>query len=152
MIVALNSDNSHQIRQYPHGGLRTMDFCFDRQFLRSGRLYIDCMAGPPTEETGGFDRDLCVCQRISDGLMFDDGINAAAPFGAREGERELKRRPHQRHRKIPTRAAAPVKQAATRAKPPPTLPKILSLETLTPLRLNCGKRCARCPTESIARS
>src|ERR1700723_1361342 len=101
MIVALNSDNSHEIRQYPHRGFRTMDFCFDRQFLRSGRLYIDCMAGPPTEETGGFDRDLCVCQRISDGLMFDDGINAAAPFGAREGERELKRRPHQRHRKNP---------------------------------------------------
>ena len=59
----------------------------DRQFLRSGRLYIDRMARPPTEKTGGFDCDLCVCQRISDGLMFDDGINAAAPFGGLAGEK-----------------------------------------------------------------
>src|ERR1700676_4630831 len=29
--------------------------------------------------------------------MLDDGMNAAPPFGAREGKRELKRCPHQRH-------------------------------------------------------
>src|SRR5580658_2002971 len=36
--------------------------------------------------------------------------------------------------KIPTRAAAPVKQAAVRANPPPRLPRTLSLGTLTPSR------------------
>ena len=29
--------------------------------------------------------------------MFDDGVNAASPFGASEAQRELKRCPHQRH-------------------------------------------------------
>src|SRR6516165_2080905 len=54
--------------------------------------------------------------------------------------------------KIPTRAAAPIKLAAVSARPPPRFPRTLSPGTLTPSSANCGKRCARCPTESIARS
>ena len=30
--------------------------------------------------------------------MFDDGMNAASPFVTCETQREIKRRPHQRHR------------------------------------------------------
>ena len=41
--------------------------------------------------------------------------------------------------KIPTKAAAPVKQAAVSAKPPPRLPKTLSPGTLTPFESELGQ-------------
>src|SRR6266576_5781940 len=51
VIVALYPDDSHEIRQHPHGCFRTMDLCFDRQLLRTGRLHIDRLARSPAEAT-----------------------------------------------------------------------------------------------------
>jgi hypothetical protein len=52
---------------------------------------------PATKTAGHFDSHLCIRQRVSDRLMFDNGVSAASPFVARETQRELKRCPHQRH-------------------------------------------------------
>src|SRR6266702_7430445 len=98
MIVALYPDDPHEIREHAHGRFRTMDFCCDRQLLRARRLHVDRLARPPAKTAGGLDRRLCVRQRVSDGLMFDNEVNAASPFAAGETQRELKRCPHQRHR------------------------------------------------------
>jgi hypothetical protein len=93
MIVALYPNDSHKIRQHPHGRFRTIDFCFDRQFLRARRLHIDRLARPPAKAAGRFDGRLCVRQRVSDRLMFNNGVNAASPFVTREIQCELKRCP-----------------------------------------------------------
>src|SRR6266702_2943163 len=116
MIVALYPDDPHEIREHAHGRFRTIDFCCDRQLLRARRLHVDRLARPPAKTAGGLDRRLCVRQRVSDGLMFDNEVNAASPFAAGETQRELKPARISATAKIPTRAAAPVKQAAVRVK------------------------------------
>src|SRR5580700_4489897 len=98
MIVALYSDDPHEIRQYAYSRLRTKDLCLDCQLLGRARLQIDCPAGAPADAAGRFNCHLCIRQRVSNRLMLDDGMNTASPFVACEAERELKRCPHQCHR------------------------------------------------------
>jgi hypothetical protein len=46
-------------------------------------LQIDRPAGAPAEIAGRFDRRLCIGEHISDSLMPDDGVNAAASRSVR---------------------------------------------------------------------
>src|ERR1700722_17212696 len=54
------------------------------------------MAGAPAQIAYRFDRGLCIGQGVSDGLVLDDRVNAAALFSAGKMKHKLECRTHQR--------------------------------------------------------
>jgi hypothetical protein len=92
MVIAVDADDAHQIGDHTNRRLRAVDLGLYRKFVGRGRLRIDSVAGAPTQISRRFDRHLRVCQCVSDRLMLDDRMNAAAPFGPGEVQCEASSR------------------------------------------------------------
>src|SRR3984893_9729723 len=97
MVIAVGADDEHQIDDHTNRRLRAVDLGLYRKFVGGGRLRVDCVARAPAQISRRFDRRLRVGQSVSDRLMLDDRMNAAASFGPGEVESDVERRAQQRH-------------------------------------------------------
>src|SRR6202040_4388634 len=89
MVIAVGADDAHQIGDHTNRRLRAVDLGLYRKFVGGGRLRVYCVARAPTQISRRFDRHLRVGQSVSDRLMLDDRMNAAAPFSPGEVQSEV---------------------------------------------------------------
>src|SRR6202035_2590139 len=80
MVIAVDADDEHQIGDHTNRRLRAVDLGLYRKFVGGGRLRVNSMACAPAQISRRFDRHLRIGQRVSDRLMIDDRMNAAAPL------------------------------------------------------------------------
>ncbi len=100
-VIAVYSDDAHQIGHDSDRRLRSEDLGLDREFVRGGQVFVDRMAGAPSEAARCLYRGLRICHGVSDGLLFDDRANSSPSFATRKPQRDVEGSPHQSHAENP---------------------------------------------------
>src|SRR5215469_5992038 len=99
MIIAVDADDPHELADDADRGFGTIDLRLDGKLSGRRRLRIERVAGPPAQAAHSFYRGLGIGEGVSDRLMLDNRVNAAALLGTRKMKREVECSAHQRDTK-----------------------------------------------------